>query len=43
VRRNSDRSAEAIRDAILASVAHHTAGAPQSDDITLVVVKRTEI
>lgn len=32
--------AAAIKDAILAAVSRHTAGTPQSDDITLVVLKR---
>jgi serine phosphatase RsbU (regulator of sigma subunit) len=35
-----DRSAQQIQEAILAAVAQHTAGIPQSDDITLVVIKR---
>jgi serine phosphatase RsbU (regulator of sigma subunit) len=33
-------SAVAIKEAILGAVARHTAGTPQSDDITLVVLKR---
>ncbi len=35
-----DRSAVAIREAILRAVSEHTADVPQSDDITLVVVTR---
>ncbi len=37
---NANASAPGIKDAILAAVAAHTAGIPQSDDITLVVIKR---
>ncbi|MFO7652861.1 MAG: SpoIIE family protein phosphatase [Candidatus Krumholzibacteriia bacterium] len=40
VRRSARLGAEGIKEAILAAVASHTAGTPQSDDITLVVVKR---
>jgi serine phosphatase RsbU (regulator of sigma subunit) len=40
VHAHAAESADAMRDAILAAVAAHAAGAPQSDDITLVVVKR---
>jgi sigma-B regulation protein RsbU (phosphoserine phosphatase) len=41
VRDNAERSAREIRDAVMAAVVEHTAGMPQSDDITLVVIKRT--
>ena len=41
VGRHARLSAEEIKEAILAAVARHTAGAAQSDDITLVVIKRT--
>jgi hypothetical protein len=40
VRAQRHRPAAQIRDAILRAVAQHTAGIPQSDDITLIVVKR---
>lgn len=40
VRSNCHRSAREIRDAVMEAVAEHTAGTPQSDDITLVVIKR---
>lgn len=40
VQRWVDASAEEIRDGILEDVFEHTRGAAQSDDITLVVVKR---
>jgi sigma-B regulation protein RsbU (phosphoserine phosphatase) len=40
VSRTSDRSAEAIGDAVVEAVERHAAGAEQTDDITLVVVKR---
>ncbi|MCB1183798.1 PP2C family protein-serine/threonine phosphatase [bacterium] len=40
VRRNRHLPAAAIKDAILAAVNEHTAGVAQSDDITLVVIKR---
>lgn len=40
VRRNAHLSAAGIREAILSAVAAHAAGVPQSDDITLVVIKR---
>lgn len=40
IQANADQSAAGIKDAILAAVARHTAGTPQSDDITLVVIKR---
>jgi len=36
------RSAVGIREAVLAAVQAHLAGRPQGDDITLVVVKRTQ-
>jgi len=38
---NAHLSAVRIREAILSAVSDHTAGVPQSDDITLVVIKRT--
>ncbi len=38
---NRDRSAGAIRETVLQAVSDHTAGVPQSDDITLVVVTRS--
>ena len=38
--RHRHQGAQAIQDAILEEVARHTAGIPQSDDITLVVIKR---
>jgi len=37
---NVDRSAAGIKEAILLAVAQHTAGVAQSDDITLVVIRR---
>jgi sigma-B regulation protein RsbU (phosphoserine phosphatase) len=40
--RHKDDSAEAIIDAIIATVREHVGSAPQMDDITLVVVKRVE-
>lgn len=40
VRVNARRSAMEIRDAILSEVTAFTEGTPQSDDITLVIVKR---
>ncbi len=40
LRRNSHLPASGIKDAVLAAVAEHTAGEPQSDDITLVVIRR---
>ena len=40
VRANAARTAGEIQTAILNAVAGHTAGAPQGDDITLVVCKR---
>ncbi len=40
VKKNGHRSAREIRDQIMLAVAEHTAGIPQSDDITLVVIKR---
>ncbi|MFC1544475.1 PP2C family protein-serine/threonine phosphatase, partial [Gemmatimonadota bacterium] len=41
VRQHAGGTAREIRDAVLGAVAEHTAGTPQSDDITLVVIKRT--
>jgi len=38
---NSGRSAAEIQAAVLAAIAYHTRQAPQSDDITLVIIKRT--
>ena len=40
VKENAARSASEIREAILTAVTDHAAGVPQSDDITLVVIKR---
>lgn len=40
VRGNAGRAAGEIQTAILDAVAAHTAGAPQGDDITLVIIKR---
>jgi serine phosphatase RsbU (regulator of sigma subunit) len=40
VRRNARLSAAGIREAVLSAVAAHAAGVPQSDDITVVVIKR---
>jgi serine phosphatase RsbU (regulator of sigma subunit) len=40
VRAHAGRPVIEIKEAILAAVTRHTAGHPQSDDITLVVVKR---
>ncbi len=36
-----DRSAREIVDAVIDATRAHAAGAPQEDDITVVVVKRT--
>jgi serine phosphatase RsbU (regulator of sigma subunit) len=40
IQRNADASAAEIREEILKAVDRHAAGVPQSDDITLVVIKR---
>jgi serine phosphatase RsbU (regulator of sigma subunit) len=40
VRRNSHLPAVGIKEAILDAVSQHTQGVAQSDDITLVVVRR---
>ncbi len=40
MRANRHRSAAEIKDAILDAVTEHTSGVPQSDDITLVVIRR---
>ncbi|MFH2051252.1 MAG: SpoIIE family protein phosphatase [bacterium] len=40
LRRNGHLPASGIKDAVLAAVAEHTVGQPQSDDITLVVIRR---
>ncbi len=40
VRRNRHLPASGIKDAILAAVSAHTSGVAQSDDITLVVIRR---
>jgi serine phosphatase RsbU (regulator of sigma subunit) len=40
VRRHVGGTAAEIKEAVLTAVARHTAGTPQSDDITLVVLKR---
>ncbi|MBE0566175.1 MAG: SpoIIE family protein phosphatase, partial [Krumholzibacteria bacterium] len=42
VRRHAHLPAVGIKEAILAAVAEHTAGAEQSDDITLVVIRRQD-
>ncbi|MBK8165318.1 MAG: SpoIIE family protein phosphatase [bacterium] len=42
IRRSSHLPASGIQDAILAAVADHTRGVAQSDDITLVVIRRQE-
>jgi sigma-B regulation protein RsbU (phosphoserine phosphatase) len=42
VRRHAHLPAVGIKDAILAAVADHTAGVEQSDDITLVVIRRQD-
>ena len=40
LRENRSRPAAEIRDRLIAAVREHAAGAPQADDITVVVVKR---
>ena len=40
MRRNRHLPAAGIKDAILEAVASHTSGVAQSDDITLVVIRR---
>ena len=42
VRRHAHLPAVGIKEAILAAVAEHTAGVAQSDDITLVVIRRQD-
>lgn len=42
IRRSSHLPASGIQDAILAAVADHTRGVAQSDDITLVVIRRQD-
>jgi len=42
VRRHASGTARAIQTEILGAVAQHTGNSPQSDDITLVVIKRRE-
>ena len=42
VRRHAHLPAVGIKEAILAAVANHTAGVEQSDDITLVVIRRQD-
>ena len=42
ITRNSHLPASGIQDAILAAVADHTRGVAQSDDITLVVIRRQD-
>lgn len=42
VQHNSNKSAREIQSSILDAIAAHTANIPQSDDITLVVIKRGE-
>jgi len=42
VQHNSNKSAREIQSAILDAISAHTANIPQSDDITLVVIKRGE-
>ncbi|MFT5234370.1 MAG: serine phosphatase RsbU (regulator of sigma subunit), partial [Candidatus Krumholzibacteriia bacterium] len=40
IQRNRQLPAVGIKDAILAAVTEHTSGVAQSDDITLVVIRR---
>ncbi len=42
IRNNKDKSARQIQSAILKAIAAHTANVPQSDDITLVIIKRRQ-
>jgi serine phosphatase RsbU (regulator of sigma subunit) len=42
IQANLENSAREIQSAILEAIAEHTQNAPQYDDITLVVIKRTE-
>ena len=42
IKKNLDKSARDIQSAILKAISDFTAGAPQNDDITLVVIKRTK-
>ncbi len=42
IKKNLDKSARDIQSAILEAISDFTAGAPQNDDITLVVIKRTK-
>ena len=42
VRRSAHLPAVGIKEAIMDAVAEHTSGVPQSDDITLVVIRRQE-
>jgi len=42
LKRNRHLPASGIQDAILAAVADHTRGVAQSDDITLVVIRRQD-
>ena len=42
IEKSSRKSATGIKNAILSAVAAHTAGTPQSDDITLVIIKRRQ-
>ncbi len=42
IKKNLDKSARDIQSAILEAISDFTAGAPQNDDITLVVIKRSK-
>ena len=42
IKKNLDKSARDIQSAVLKEISDFTAGAPQNDDITLVVIKRTK-
>ncbi len=42
IKKNLDKSAREIQSAILKAISDFTAGAPQNDDITLVVIKHTK-
>ena len=43
IKKNLDKSAREIQSLILAAITEFTAGAPQNDDITLVVIKRAKV
>lgn len=42
VKASTDKSAKEIQAAILKAISDHTTGVPQSDDITLIVIKRSK-